>query len=288
MKHFQSLHPAVLMTYYVFTIGFSVIIMNPICLGISFVGALIASAGLCGIKNTLQSLKYMLPMILFAILINPMFNHEGATILTYLPGGNPLTLESIIYGMAAGLMLASVLCHFSCFNKVMTADKLVYLFGRISPALSLVLSMSLRMVPMLIKQTRQVSAAQQCIGKDTKTGSLISRIRNAVSILSGMITWSLENAVTTSDSMKSRGYGLKGRTAFSLFRFDKRDAAVLAVVLVLGVTLLYANVNGMMHWRCFPTMKWGGGSAALPMYIVYAMLVLVCPVINIMNRQLRN
>ena len=261
--------------------------MNPICLVISFVGALTASAGLCGIKKTLRNLGYMLPMILFALLINPVFNHEGATILAYLPGGNPLTLESIIYGMAAGLMLAAVLCHFSCFNKVMTSDKLVYLFGRISPALSLVFSMSLRMVPMFIEQTKQVSAAQRCIGRDTKTGSLTDRIGNAVSIMSVMITWSLENAVTAADSMKSRGYGLKGRTAFSLFRFDKRDAAVLAVVLALGVTLLYGNVNGMMYWRCFPTMKWGGGSAALPMYIVYVMLVMVCPVINFINERRR-
>ena len=31
------------------------------------------------------------------------------TILTYLPTGNPLTLESVLYGLAAGAMLCAVL-----------------------------------------------------------------------------------------------------------------------------------------------------------------------------------
>ena len=37
----------------------------------------------------------LLPMLLLAAVVNPAFNHEGATLLTYLPSGNPLTLESM-------------------------------------------------------------------------------------------------------------------------------------------------------------------------------------------------
>ncbi len=66
---------------------------------------------------------------------NPAFNHEGATILAYLPSGNPLTLEFIVYGLSAAVMMASVILWFSCYNAVMTSDKFVYLFGRVIPAL---------------------------------------------------------------------------------------------------------------------------------------------------------
>ena len=86
-------------------------------------------------------------MAALAALVNPAFNHEGATILTYLPSGNPLTMESMFYGVAAAVMLASVVLWFSSYNEVMTSDKFVYLFGRIIPALSLVLSMALRFIP---------------------------------------------------------------------------------------------------------------------------------------------
>ncbi len=44
--------------------------------------------------------------------MNLAFNHEGATILAYLPSGNPLTLESIAYGFAAAAMLAAVVLWF--------------------------------------------------------------------------------------------------------------------------------------------------------------------------------
>ena len=85
--------------------------------------------------------------------------------LTYLPSGNPLTLESILYGVAAAVMLASVVLWFSSYNEVMTSDKFVYLFGRMIPALSLVLSMALRFIPKFKSQMEVVSEAQACIGQ---------------------------------------------------------------------------------------------------------------------------
>ena len=48
----------------------------------------------------------------------------------------------------------------------------------------------------------------------------------------------MENAIETSDSMKCRGYGEKGRTAFSLYHFDKRDIACLIFMMItFGATM---------------------------------------------------
>lgn len=170
------------------------------------------------------NLKYMLPMLCFTALINPAFNHEGVTILIYLENGNPLTLESIVYGIAAATMLIAVMCWFSCYHVVMTSDKFVYLFGRIIPSLSLILSMVLRFVPRFKTQIHIVSSAQRCIGRDVSNGSVLTRIKQGIKILSIMVTWMMENAIETADSMKSRGYGLHGRTAFSIYSFDKEMA----------------------------------------------------------------
>ncbi|MDY4122447.1 MAG: hypothetical protein SOY05_02845, partial [Ellagibacter isourolithinifaciens] len=43
-----------------------------------------------------------------------------------------------------------------------------------------------------------------------------------------------------SDSMRSRGAALRGRTAYSLYRFDNRDRA-LAVILVTLITVCAAS-----------------------------------------------
>ena len=111
-----------------------------------------------------------------------------------------------------------------------SSDKVVFLFGRIMPSLSLVISMALRFVPRFSAQMKLVRNAQHTIGRDINEGTLFQKIRNAVKILSIMITWSLENAIETADSMKSRGHGLKGRTSYSLYKFDKRDAFMLCTI----------------------------------------------------------
>ena len=196
-----------------------------------------------------------MPVLLLAALVNPAFNHAGVTILIYLPSGNPLTLESILYGIAAGAMLCAVLLWFVCYNRVMTSDKFVYLFGRVIPALSLVLSMALRFIPKFKAQMQVVSEAQACIGRDTKNGSVFQRVGNAVKIFSIMVTWSLENAIETADSMRSRGYGLPGRTAFSIYRFDERDKAALAWLIFCGTYLVSGWMAGGTYFRYYPTMK---------------------------------
>ena len=144
---FSTYHPLVNFLYFIFIFFFSMVFMHPVCLAISLIGAFIYSVSLKGQRAVKFNVAFILPTMLVTALINPVFNHEGATVLTYLHTGNPLTLESIIYGIAAATMLAAVICWFTCYNEVMTSDKFVYLFGRIIPALSLILSMSLRFVP---------------------------------------------------------------------------------------------------------------------------------------------
>ena len=249
------------------------VFLHPAALMISLTGAFVWSAYLGGRKTLRFNLLGMLPIMLLAALINPAFNHEGGTILTYLPTGNPLTLESLLYGAAAAGMLVTVLLWFSCYNKVMTSDKFVYLFGRVIPALSLVLSMTLRFVPKFRAQLGVVSNAQKCVGRDVSNGSPIQRARHGIRILSIMVTWALENAIETADSMKSRGYGLHGRTAFSIYRFDGRDQAALWWIVGLGCFILSMALAGGFYSRYFPTFRVAPWNAwSLSGLLAYALL----------------
>lgn len=255
MNEFKTYHPFVNFIYFLCVIGFSMFFMHPVCLAVSLVCGFTYSVLLKGKKAVKINVLYMLPMLVISALINPAFNHEGVTILEYLPGGNPLTLESIVYGLGAAVMIVSVICWFSCYNSVMTSDKFIYLFGKIIPSLSLILSMTLRFVPKFASQFKVVSNAQRCIGRDVSDGSIIQRARNGISILSIMVTWSLENAIETSDSMKSRGYGLAGRTAFSIFTFDKRDRNMLICIITLGIYVLLGGIMGGVYFRYFPSLE---------------------------------
>ena len=279
---FSTYHPAVNLLFFTEVLGFSMFLLHPMCLAVSLAGAAAYDLYLNGKKALAFCLKGILPMMAVTALLNPGFNHQGATILAYLPSGNPLTLESILYGLAAAAMLAAVVLWFACFNTVITSDKFVYLFGRIIPSLSLVLSMALRFVPRFKAQLRTVTRAQKCIGKDPARGGLLHRIRCAGASLSTMVSWALENGIDTADSMNSRGYGLPGRTAFSIYRFDRRDRLALAALLALGAAVLAGAALDGLTWRYFPTVKWSGGPVSLLTMTAYLAL---CAVPVILDRR---
>ncbi|MDE7104289.1 MAG: energy-coupling factor transporter transmembrane protein EcfT [Ruminococcus sp.] len=270
---FSRCHPIVNFLFFGLVITYLMFIMHPVMLIISFLSSLSYAIYLDSRKTVIFCLKILLPTMLTAIIVNPAFSHEGITILCYLPSGNPLTLESILYGISASVMLGTSLLWFRCYTIIMTSDKFVYIFGKIIPALSLVLSMTLRFIPKFKAQFEVVREAQYCIGKDISDGSIFSRLKNAVRIFSIMITWSLENAIETANSMKSRGYGLKGRTAFSIYRFDSRDKNILLCLLFCGIYLTCGIIAGGLKWRYFPSVK---GVLEEPFtisfYIVYTLL----------------
>jgi len=279
MNEFKTYHPIVNFTYFVFVIGFSCFFMHPLCLGISLMSGFAYSMMLKGTKQIKTNLIYTLPMLLLMALINPLFNHEGVTIIGYFSSGNPLTFESIIYGLCTATMIASVICHFSCYNEIMTSDKFIYLFGKIIPGLSLIISMTLRFIPKFAHQLKVVTNAQKCLGRDISCGNIIKRGKCGINILSIMTTWSLENAIETADSMKSRGYGIPGRTAFSIFTFDKRDKKTLICILILGIYTFVGNLLGGMSFTYFPSIQTAEFSAfRLSVFVAY-LLLCICPII---------
>ena len=272
MNEFKRFHPLVNFIYFVFAIGFSSFFLNPLCLVMSLFGSL--GFMILADKKSKKQIWFFVLIFFATALFNPVFNHRGITIITYLPGGNPLTLESVLYGFASGGMLVSVIAWFSSFNKVMTSDKYVYLFGKIAPALSLIFSMTLRFVPRFVKELKTVETAQKGIGKGIGNGSLKEKIKNGMSVLSVTVTWALENAIETSDSMKARGYGLKGRSAFSVFKFTKKDATVLFLMLLFGIYTITGGILGTMKYEYFPSFTASEFSPyGISVYISYGIVM---------------
>ena len=278
---FAEYHPLVNFIYFTLVIGFTMMLSHPLAQLISLVCACVYGVQTQGRQAVSFTLRWCLPMMLMTAFINPAFSHEGVTILLYFPTGNPLTLESILYGLSAGTLLATVMLWFLNFNRVITSDKFIWLFGRIIPAMSLVLSMTLRFIPKFKTQMELTVDAQRSIGRDISQGSLWQRTKIAVTVLSVMITWALENAIETADSMKSRGYGLKGRTAFSIYRFDDRDRGALAFLVFCGFYLLAGTMVKAFGFRYFPSIRYVGlNVVTLSFQFVYLSLCIMPVVLN--------
>lgn len=119
----------------------------------------------------------------------------------------------------------------------MTSDKFLYIFGAISPKSSLYFSILLRLCPRIKERFKEISTGQESIGKGYTQGNLFKMLINLIGIVSMTITWMLENITDIATSMKSRGYGLKGRTSFSLYKFTKRDKTMLTIDIILIIVI---------------------------------------------------
>lgn len=271
---FASLHPGVLLLYFAIVIATSMFVLHPVFLGISLLSG-IAYALLLGRGRALRFLvATALPVIVLFTLVNPVLNHAGATVLVSV-GGLPVTLESLVYGLVSGSMFASVIIWFYCSNHVVDPDAPVHLLGRLAPSIALLVSMVIGLVPRYSRQVRAIIRSQRGIGCDASTGSVGERARRGLKVVSILATWALENSVDTADSMRSRGYGLPGRTRYARFRFTPRDAAVTAGLLLAAFVAVSACAAGSAAAASyFPRLEIDpSGTASL---VAYAAWTLIC------------
>ncbi len=235
---FEACHPAVNLIFFVTVIAGAIVFQHPVYLAISFLCAFAYSVKRNGVKAVIFNLCLLPAIVVFALYYSS-YNHFGITNLARNFIGNQLTLESIVYGFVLGFSVAAVMIWMSCVYAVFSSDKMVYLFGRVWPGLSLFLAIMLRMVPRIKTEARRINKAQQGIGRGANQGNIFQRLRNCVCIFSVLVTWTIESLTTMSDSMRNRGSSLRGRTAFSIYRFDNRDRAyVVALFAVMTVTLV--------------------------------------------------
>lgn len=271
MKAFENYHPLVIFVYLLSVIVISMFTVNPVILALSLLGGICFCTILQSRKSFFSNLAFYIPIFILIAVTNPLFSHNGVTPLFYL-NGNPVTLEAVFYGIDIALMLTAVIYWCKCYSEIMTEDKFLYLFSRAIPKLSLVLSMSIRFIPLFKTQIKSISQSQKAMGLYTSK-SLVDKLKSGIRVFSSLVTWSLENAVDTSHSMKARGYGLKGRTSFSLFRFRARDGILLAVSILLLAATVTGKLRGTLDFAFYPiTTDISADISSVITYIAFGIL----------------
>ena len=243
---FSKLHPAVNLLFFIGAICFGVLLQHPVYL----LAGIFASGvyyfflnGRKGIKNILL----MIPLFIFVTLFNPIVNTGGVTVLfTYF--ARPYTLEALIYGIAVAATFVLMILWFGCYGKVLTGDKFTCLFGNLAPSLSLLLVMVFRMIPNLLQRTKQIIGVRSSIGKGTaEKSSFKDKLNSGVTVIGVLTSWALEGSITTSDSMRSRGYGTAKRTSFMIYRITKADWITAFVMIVLLIVVIFFAASGGMN-----------------------------------------
>lgn len=271
MKEFTRCHPIVNLIFFVLVLTFAVTLMHPVCLMIALLGGISLSFVFAGVRRTLQIVAIGIITALATALFNVLFNHQGETALWYFPNGNILTLESLAFGVASGVMLSSVIIWFMSVNKIITPEKIICLFGGLLPSISLIISMILKFIPEFIRNFKSINEGRIAIGKGEENKFV--RLKKT---FSAFLRVSLENGIKTADSMKARCYGGAKRTSFSNYKFTKRDAVLLCTILILGGATLSGVLCGETKATYFPGITFGRIS---PLSVIAYVLLCVTPLI---------
>ena len=248
---FSKLHPAVNLLFFIGAICFGVLLQHPVYL----LAGIFASGVYYFILNGRKSIRtilMMIPIFVFVTLFNPIVNTRGTTVLfTYFE--RPYTLEALVYGVAVAAIFVLMLLWFGCYGKVLTGDKFTCLFGNLAPSLSLLLVMVFRMIPNLLSKAKQIISVRSSIGKGTEEKSSIKdKLGSGITVIGVLTSWALEGSITTSDSMRSRGYGTAKRTSFIIYRMTKTDWTLIFVMLTLISAVAFFAANGGMNAEFLP------------------------------------
>ena len=234
---FSQCHPAVNFVFFVGAIGFGVVIQHPAYAAAGCMFAALYYLLLRG-RSAWKMILSVLPLAVLLSAINPLFNTSGVHILFHV-FGRPYTLEALYYGMAIAAMFVLMMLWFGCYNAVLTSEKFTGLFGNLIPALSLLLEMVLRMIPNLLRKTKQITGARKSIGKGAeKKNRIRSKIGQGMTVLSALTDWALEGSIVTADSMRARGYGCAKRTGFQIYRMTMQDWLLLALMVFLSAGVI--------------------------------------------------
>ncbi|WDF51097.1 energy-coupling factor transporter transmembrane component T [Paenibacillus sp. KACC 21273] len=251
---FRALHPITLFLFYGGLLLSGMLLFHPVFL----LTGIILLIVLISIQKHAGTIVRMLPFYLLIgiaiVVINPLISHRGRHILFYFMD-QPITLESVLYGVTMLLSLTLILLTSLSYNYNVTTDKFMYLFAKFVPQSALVVMMALRFVPLLRRRLTQITLVQRTRGISVHEGSLTKRMRDGMTLVKVLLVWSLEEALQSADSMKARGYGTTKRTAYVVHRMDRRDRWLTGCLSVLIIVIMIGSALGWGRAVIYPRMQ---------------------------------
>lgn len=265
---FDATHPAVPAVLFSGVVVATMLVVQPVCVGMSLAGALACSLAVRGAGPTARGLRWQLPMLVLVCLANPLFVGQGTTLLAQW-GPVRLYVESLAYGATMGCLMVASILWLECMAHVVTQDRLWDLCARGLPVTALVASMAAHLVPQLMRRSHVV---RQTLAACTASGQAVPEGRAGHVAVSGVLLgWALEDSLERADAMRARGWGARNvRTRYRRVRMGAGDAAALALLVPLAVLAVWLGLVAAGQWSFYPAMphlvSWWG-------YVPYGLLM---------------
>jgi len=273
----QTLHPAALITYLSVVMFLALACTHPVLLLALYFILLIKIKLLNGFAEYKKYIMFFSIMMLLIILINPLFNKLGNTVLWNGPvipvvGRVTFTLEALLYGIDMGVRLLVIITVFFLYNRAMNPDRAFSFFSRLAPGSVMLVTLTTRMISYLAVQLKNIKEVQQARGVKFDHRGLKGKIISYYPLIKVLLMSSLENAFNIAEAIQSRAYGSGHRSYYTREKIRPRDIIVL---LASGAASLAGVMLMVKKWAKFEFYPGLGVLFAMPEQIIVMAFLII-------------
>lgn len=255
----QKIHPLtsvfLIATYIIVALKLS----NPVYLALIFFSVLLLAYIDNSLKSVLNYGKMIIPFAVMIIILNPILVHNGQTILyqgTFnFPVLGPIiiTKEAILFGILNGFRIITITIIFGFGNLVIHPDRAFGFFSKIFKKSALLMSMTIRLFPTMMKSYENISEIEKLRGNELSTKDMKKSIKNSGNIVNILFLSSLEDSQDMAESMYSRGYGaLKKRSTYFAEIYTAWDFTLIFICISILVYLEFITFKGFNSFNFYP------------------------------------
>ncbi len=244
----QSFHPAVVLVYLLVLLVLSLLYENPLYLLALFFLLAFLIKGVDGMGAWEGFLKVGVFLMVMVMIINPLIIRAGSTIIWHGPslpflGKLDISVEAIYFGAASGIRLLIILSIFCLYNLMVNPDKAMNVFSRVAGKSVLMIALSTRMFPTMVRNLKRIKEVLQLRGVDFDKGGLREKVKKYSYLYNILLLSSIEDSMEIAESMQARAFGSGKRSVYSQNMQRPRD------IFCIGGSLLalFVAIRGLQY-----------------------------------------
>ncbi len=201
------------------------------------------------LKFMLKGLKSIVFILLFTVVLNMFFNSAGNVLVKWWIFR--ITDQGLIIAAKMGIRLILLIVGTSLLTLTTSPieltdgiENLLNPFKKIGvPAheIAMMMSISLRFIPILLEETDKIMKAQMARGADFESGNIIQRAKAMVPIMVPLFISAFRRADELAMAMEARCYrGGVGRTRLNSLKYQRKDffAFIISAAYMVGCFFL--------------------------------------------------
>jgi len=210
---------------------------NPAYLGILL--AAVIAIGLWArlpLKSFRAYLLFALWFLILGVVIWPFYIHQGSVVLQI--SGVQFTSDGLLFGLAMGLRVALMVTAAGVWMMSTSPQHITLGLLRLGLPYKagMVMSSTIRFVPLINAERATIIEAQRARGLDLKRGNPFQRALRYVAVIGPMLVRTLDMAQSLALAMEARAFGARpNRTMITEIRLTRVDWYI-----VIGCALLIA------------------------------------------------